>query len=242
MSKIRASLLACAAAVLAGCAGGPKAESPAGVMLAGNWKLSHTLSDDPQRVIATMRAQALKIIARSSPGMDDSLRGGPGGRGGAGRAGGAQSPDANPVLLPDEPSSGGSRGARRPDPLQYSPMMHTLSAVLARGDYLTVRQSSEELLFDYGATARSFTPGAHSVVSAEMGVADQVSGWQGREYVINIKAQLGPNVVDRYGLSADGQRLIEKLRIGPAELPAVALTRVYERSAETAPRLPPTSD
>lgn len=242
MWKVHASLLACAAAALAGCAGGPKPETPVGVSLAGTWRLNRAASDDPQQVIAKMRAQALKIMARASAGMEEAPRGGPGGRGGAGGAGGAQPPDANPALTPDEPSAGSGRGARRPDPLQYSPMMHALSAVLARGDFLTVRQSSEELVFDYGTTARSFTPGAHSVVSAEMGVADQVSGWEGREYAIYIKAQLGPNIVDRFGLSADGQRLVEKLRIGPAELPAVALTRVYERTSETAPRAPPTTD
>ncbi|HEY2275934.1 MAG TPA: hypothetical protein VGH61_10560 [Steroidobacteraceae bacterium] len=238
MRRLHASLLACTAAALAGCAGSPKAETPAGVSLAGTWKLNHSLSDDPQRVIAKMRAQALKIIARTTGGSDEAPRGAPGGRGGAA---GTQSPDTNPVLMPDEPSPGG-RGAHRPDPLRYSPMMNVLSETLARGDFLTVRQSTEQLAFDYGTTARTFTPGVHSVVSAQMGVADQVSGWEGREYVIHIKAQLGPNVVDQFGLSNDGQRLIEKLRIGPAELPAIALTRVYERTTETAPRAPSTSE
>jgi hypothetical protein len=237
MWKVHASLLACALAVLAGCAGGPKAETPVGVSLAGTWRVNRAASDDPQQVIAKMRAEALKIIARARAGQDETARGGRGG-GGGGDAGG----DANPAITPDEPPGGGGHGARRPDPLQYSPMMHALLAVLARGDFLIVRQSSEELVFDYGTTARSFTPGVRSVVSAEMGVADQISGWEGREYVINIKAQLGPNIQDRYGLSADGQRLIEKLRIGPAELPAVNLTRVYERTTETAPRAPPTTD
>lgn len=243
MRRVHASVLACAAAALAGCAAGPKAEAPAGVTLAGLWKLNHAASDDPQQVIAKMRAQALKIMARASPGMDEAPRGGPGGRGrgGAGDAGGAPPPDANLPLTPDDAAPGG-RGARRADPLQYSPMMRVLAEVLARGAFLTVRQSSDELVFDYGTTARTFTPGAHSVVSAQMGVADQVSGWEGGEYVINIRAQLGPNIVDRYGLSRDGQRLIERVRIGPAELPAVTLTRVYERTTETAPRAPPTSD
>jgi hypothetical protein len=238
MRKFHAALLACTAAALAGCAGGPKAETPAGVTLAGIWKLNHSLSDDPQQVIARMRAQALKMMARSSGGLDEAPRGGPGRRGGAA---GTPPPDTNPALTPDEPSPGGG-GARRPDPLKYSPMMRVLSDALARGDFLTVHQSSEELVLDYGTVARTFTPGAHSVVSAQMGVADQVSGWKGREYVINIKAQLGPNIVDRFGLSSDGQRLIEKLRIGPAELPAVNLTRVYERTSDTVPRAPPTSD
>jgi hypothetical protein len=172
--------------------------------------------------------------------MDEVPRGGAGGRGGG--AGDAQAPDANPALSPDEPAPGGSRGTHRPDPLRYSPMMNALRAVIARGDFLTVRQSSEELVFDYGITARSFTPGAHSVVSAQMGVADQTSGWEGREYAIYIKAQLGPNIVDRYAVSPDGKRLTEKLRIGPAELPAVALIRVYDLTTEAAPRAPPTND
>jgi hypothetical protein len=241
MWSVRVALLLGAAAALAGCAGGPKAATPPGVSLAGAWKLSHTLSDDPQRLIAKMQAQALKIVARQG-GADDIQRAGParGGGGGSGDAGSSQSQDANPVLGGEDPT--GARGPHRPDLLRYSPMMHALKQVLARGDFLSVRQSSEQLVFDYGATARSFTPGAHSVVSAEMGVADQVSGWDGRDYVINIKAQLGPNIVDRYGLSRDGQRLIEKLSIGPAELPKVSLTRVYERTTETAPRAPQPAD
>ncbi|HXY95627.1 MAG TPA: hypothetical protein VEH00_01555 [Steroidobacteraceae bacterium] len=237
MWKVHASLLACALTALTGCAAGPKAETPVGVSLAGTWRLNRAASDDPQVVIAKMRAQALKIVARASAAQDETPRGGAGGRG----AGGAQTSDTNPALTPDESPGGNGHGARRPDPLQYSPMMHALSAVLARGEFLTVRQSSEQLVFDYGTTARSFTPGARSVVSAEMGVADQVSGWEGRAYAIYIKAQLGPNIVDRYELSADGQRLSEKLRIGPAELPAVTLTRVYERTTEAAPRAPATT-
>jgi hypothetical protein len=239
MRKVLASLLACTAAALAGCAAGPSAETPAGVSLAGVWRLNHSLSDDPQQVIAKMRAQAQRLIARAGGGSDEAAHGGPPGRHGG--APGTQSPDSNPSLTPDEPAVGG-RGAHRADPLQYSPMMHVLSETLARGDFLTLRQSGEQLVFDYGTTVRTFTPGVHSVVSAQMGVADQVSGWVGREYVVNIKAQLGPSIVDRYGLSHDGKQLIEKLRIGPAELPAVALTRVYERTTETAPRAPPTSD
>jgi hypothetical protein len=233
MWRVRVALLLGAAAALAGCAGGPKADTPPGVNLAGSWKLNHALGDDPQQVIAKMRAQALKIVARQSAAADDVPRAGPAR---------TQSQDANPVLGNDDPGAAGGRGARRPDVLRYSPMTHALTQVVERGDFLTVRQTSEQLVFDYGTTVRSFTPGARSVVSAEMGVADQVSGWNGRDYVINIKAQLGPSIVDSYGLSPDGRRLIEKLTIGPAELPRISLTRVYERTTETAPRAPQPAD
>ena len=62
------------------------------------------------------------------------------------------------------------------------------------------------------------------------------------EYVITVRAQLGPDVTERYALSPDGKHLIEKLKIGPAELSVVNLMRVYDPTSETAPRQLPTGD
>src|SRR5882672_6668130 len=135
-----------------------------------------------------------------------------------------------------------AHGAARPDPLLRSPMAQVLRTSIARGDFLTVRQGPGEFALDYGTSQRSFTPGAHSVVSAQSGVADQTSGWKGREYVISVRAQLGPDVTERYGLSADGKHLVAKLHIATEELSAVDLTRVYDPSNETAPRQLPTND
>ena len=96
-------------------------------------------------------------------------------------------------------------------------MAHTIAAVVARGDYLTVHQSSDAFVLDYGTMQRSYTPGGKSVVSAEMGVADQTSGWDGQQYRINTKAQVGSNIVETYGLSPDGAHLIDKVHIGAGE-------------------------
>ena len=235
MYRVTASLLAALAALLCACAGGPSEQTPQGVMLAGNWKLNHAASDDPQKVIASMRAKAQKIIARQYGATEYGTRA-PGGT--------AQTAAENSGLGGDEPvtPSSDARAMRRPDPLRYSPMMQVLNATIQRGDFLTISQSSDKVVLDYGTTARSFVPGARSVVSAAMGVADQVSGWSGRQYLIEQKAQLGPNVREELGLSSDGQQLIDKLRIGPAELPAIELTRVYNRSTEAVPRAPPTTD
>src|SRR5215469_3988884 len=94
-------LLAAAAAALtlAGCAGSPKAETPAGVSLAGNWRLDHSASDDPQKVIDKMHAQAQKILRRQGL-MQDV----PGPRG---AASGTQAPDVNPALGGDDSGPGG---------------------------------------------------------------------------------------------------------------------------------------
>jgi hypothetical protein len=227
------------AAQLAGCATSLKADAPAGVSLAGAWKLDHALSDDPQVVINKMRDEALKQIRRASEAPPPVARRG-GTAGGPGDAGAVpQAPDVGP-FSPDQSGAGG--GGPHSDPLRRSPMMHVLARALERGDFLTVRQSSDELVLDYGTSVRSFTPGGHSVVSAENGVADRTSGWDGRQYVIRDKAQMGPSVVESYGLSSDGRHLVETLRIGAYELPAIELKRVYDHTTEAAPRELPNVD
>lgn len=238
-----ASLLDCIllAACLAGCAGPRLDEAAApGASLAGNWKLDPAASDDPQKVIDKMRTEAKAKIARQSqapPPIAAQRPGRPGSApAGAGSAGADAAPDMYDTGAPP-PGNG-----PRPDPLRYSAMYHALTNELARGQYLTVRQNPGEFVLDYGNSVRSFTPGAHSVVSAEGGVGDQTSGWDKRAYVINIRAQQGPNVVERFSLSDDGQHLIEKLKIGPAELSEVDLTRVYDHASEQAPHKLPTTD
>jgi len=232
-----ARLLICAAAalwLLAGCASsGSSAEAPEGVSLAGSWKIDHATSDDPQKTLDKMRAEAFKMIRRAQ-GTPDS---GPG----PAVAGGAVPPPQGGG--PPGPSGASAPHAGpHPDPLSRSPMAHIIEATIARGDFLTVRQMPTRVSFDYGTSQRSYTPGEHSVVSAEGGVADQTCGWKGKEFVIHIKAQMGPEVTESYARSGDGKQLIAKLHIGAAELPAVTLTRIYNPTDEAAPRQLPVSD
>ena len=222
---------AAAAAALAACVGARmSAEAPAGVSLAGSWRLDHAASDDPDKILSKMRAEAFKLMGRRSS-IPEPRPGTRGGAAGVSPRGGAE----------DDIAAQEARGLRA-DPLRRSPMAHVITDSVARGDYLTIRQGPDEVVLDYGGTRRSFTPGQRSVVSAEGGVGDQTSGWKGHEYVIELRAQMGPSVTERYGLSPDGKRLIEKLHIGSAELAAVDLTRVYGRTDDGAPRQLPSSD
>ena len=235
-----ASLLGCM--LLAVCGGGcfspglGEVEAP-GASLTGNWKLDPVASDDPQKVIDKMRAEAKAKIARQSQAPVVAQQ--PARSGSGSRQSGHAATDSGPEVYDTGPPP---PGAPRPDPLHYSLMYHLLSRELARGEYLTVRDSPGEFVLDYGNSVRSFTPGAHSVVSAEGGVGDQTSGWDKRAYVIRIKAQQGPDVVQSFSLSNDGRHLIEKLRIGPAELSEINLTRVYDHSTEQAPHKLPSTD
>ena len=124
------ALLVCAvaSAALAGCFG-PRmsTEAPSGVSLAGNWKLDPAASDDPQRTLTQMRAEAQKIINRANAAQ--------------GR------PETPPPGAAGADASGPAHGARR-DPLQYSAMAHVVEALLERSDHLSIRQAPDEMVFD----------------------------------------------------------------------------------------------
>lgn len=229
-----------AALALSGCLGTRlEPESQPGVRLAGIWKLNRAASDDPQKIITALRTEAEKKIRRAmNAAPPPTVYGGEGqGQGQGRRRGGAGSSAEQEDLMPQGPGLGFGG-----DPLRNSPTMHALREVLNRGDYLTIRQSPEQVSFDYGNFSRSYTPGGRSVVSSETGVADQASGWDARQYVINIRPQLGPAMVEEYGLSPDGKQLIVKIHIGPFELQKVNITRVYDPATAVVPNSGPSID
>ncbi len=229
MPSVRASLVLLCSCLLAGCAGSRLAEDPpSGVNLAGTWRLDHGASDDPQKVLDRMRTEALKIIGHPPPPVVVPAHG----------HAPAQTVETGPDPALAQPPVPGTHF----DPLQRSPMAHVILKTIARGDFLTVRQGPGLFVLDYGTSRRTFTPGQHSVVSAEGGVGDQTSGWKGRSYVIEVKAQNGPAVTEEYALSGDGKELLAKLHIGSSELPAVNLTRVYRPADQTTPQPVPIND
>jgi hypothetical protein len=230
-----------AAVALSGCLGTRlEPESQPGVHIAGIWKLNRAASDDPQKIITALRTEAEKKIRRAMNAAPPPTVYGGGGQGqGQGRRRGSGGGSSEPEDMIAQGPAGLAFGG---DPLRNSPTMHALRDVLNRGDYLTIRQSPEQVSFDYGNFSRSYTPGGRSVVSSETGVADQTSGWNARQYVINIRPQLGPAMVEEYGLSADGKRLIVKIQIGPFELQKVNLTRVYDVATAVVPNSGPSID
>jgi len=238
------SVMVCAAAVvgLGACAAGRlSSEPPPGVTLEGAWKLDHGISDDPQKIIDRVRAQLVRRTRNSAAPIDQNRGGRASGRRGTR---GAQGDAGAEDRQTQDEGAGAQHGAAGPggDPLRHSPLMHALLANISRGDFLTVRQTPAQIVLDYGTSVRRFTPGGHSVVSAEGGVADQTSGWKGKEYVVQIKPQMGPGVLERYGLSEDRKHLVVKLHFEGGESPKVDLTRIYDPTAEVAPRVLPTND
>ena len=116
------------------------------------------------------------------------------------------------------------------------------AATLHGGEWLQIEQRGSEVVISNGSETHSFTPGARSVVSVTTGVADQSSGWKGKEFWIEVKPQVGPRILERYRLSDDGMHLIELISIqSEGRVPKLDLTRVYD-PADTGGKSVPAGD
>jgi hypothetical protein len=212
--------------------------------LSGSWVLDHSASDDPKPLLDKLRPKPVTRRWDTPPddgtGDDTDASGGgqQGGQQGGGQRGGGRS------------RRGGGGGQSQPDlayrnnndAYTHTTVIKMLQADLARADNLTIRQSPERFSLDYGSAVRNFTPGSVSVVSAAWGVADQSSGWKGKDFIIHVKPQMGVASVEKYTLSDDGKRLTEELSLGGGDFPSVKLKRVYDHTDRPLPRAAPTND
>jgi hypothetical protein len=238
------TLAVVASVALAGCGSvGRYDPNPAHTVdLSGSWTLDRTLSDDPKAVIEKLRPKPVSHRGDTPP--DDGLEDDTGPPEGGGRQGGGGGQGGGRSRRGGSQSQGQPQVAYRNnnDAYTHSTVMKMLLADLARAESLTIRQDPDRFTLDYGSAVRSFTPGAISVVSASWGVADQSSGWKGREFVIQVKPQMGVASVESFSLAEDGKHLVEELHLGGGEFPGVKLKRVYDRADHPVPRDVPTND
>jgi hypothetical protein len=202
--------------------------------LSGTWVLDHSASDDPKPLLDKLRPKPASHRWGAPPdegtGMDDDSGPPGGGQQGGGQPGGGGGGGGR--------RRGGGGGQSQPDmayrnnndAYTHTTVIKMLQADLARADNLAIRQSPEKFSLDYGSTVRNFTPGSVSVVSAAWGVADQSSGWKGKDFIIHVKPQMGVASVEKFTLSEDGKHLTEELALGGGEFPSVKLKRVYDRT------------
>jgi len=232
--RIAGCLCALTSLSLVGCFGVSTLDpaAPHSIDLSGNWILDRQASDDPQKLLDKLRPK--ETTHRDMSAADDGLgpydNGQQDGQGGNGPRGRRSQQAMQPLLY------------RNNQIITHTQVMRALSADVARADQLTIRQTHTQLTLDYGITARTFTPGLKSVVSASWGVADQSSGWKGKEFVIEVKPQTGVRSVESYTLSSDGKHLIEQLHLGGGDYPNVALKRVYDHTDQPLPRSIPMND
>jgi len=212
------SLFALAMAVLGGCSSVSSYDpgEPAGVELAGTWRLNAAESDDPRKVLEKYRQQR-----RSAP--DTTQVAGPHRRG-------QSSQDATP--LPEDPAESFA-------PMR-SPLYFVPNADVLRNEVLSIKQQPDAFVIDFGTSVGSYTPGSKSVVSVPEGVGDQSAGWHGKEFVIEVRSQLGLQMSEAYSLSnKQGRQLVVKLHVSGYGVPTLNLKRVYDPTTTDTPRALP---
>jgi hypothetical protein len=235
------TLAAVASLALAGCGSvGRFDPSPSHTVdLSGSWALDRAASDDPKPVIEKLRPTPVKhrwdMPPDDGPGDDIGPPDG-GGQQGGGQRGGGRSRRGGSQEQPQMAYRNNN------DAYTHSTVLKMLQADLARAESLTIRQDPDRFTLEYGSAVRTFTPGAVSVVSAAWGVADQSSGWKGKEFVIHVKPQMGVASVESFSLADDGKHLVEELRLGGGDFPAVKLKRVYDRADHPLQRAAPTNE
>ena len=224
----------CTLGWLVGCSSGPtlNPEVPAGISLAGSWKLNRQASADPDAMITAIVEKEMKHMRRRSRAYDEDPDPlpppGEAGHGGPG-AGGRTTENVEPPGGMFRPREGMAAYLRS----QYT---NALGSILS-GEGLLIEQSPQRFTLRRGDSRRTFTPGGRSVVGVADGVADQSTGWKGREYVIDVRPQVGPRVTERYGLTPAGQ-LIEKVSLSGDGVPKLEFTRVYDKGEPAARALP----
>ena len=222
-------MLGCAWLVACTGAGSLSPDAPSHIDLSGTWKLDRALSDDPEKIYAKILQQRAARYAELVG--EPSHTQGPGG---------TADPTAAPVSAdPNNPRSPEMQAAVASSHL--NPYEMGVFGTIPRGDVLTIRQSASEMYISDGTNNRGFTPGTKSVVSVPEGVADQHSGWKSRAYVIDVKAQAGPETIERYRLSDEGKQLLADIESHGGNMPTMKIKRVYDRLGDRS-AVAPTTD
>lgn len=189
--------------------------SPAAPDLSGTWKLNRDASDDPAKVFEKLRSNHERG-ERAQRREDDGLG----------------LPDERRTRNGNSQDAGyGGRGERRE---RRAPGEFFDSFSTGRG-LLRIAQNSSGIVIDNGVSSRKFVPGSASVVSVKGGVADQKSGWDGKDFVIDTSGRNRPQVIERFTLAPDRRSLTVAVKInGHGELPNVEWKLVYDAaSADT---------
>lgn len=202
---------------------------PPNYSIAGVWELNPALSSDADKALASLQPKP-----RGRPG-------GPGGPANGSGPGDKPAPevindpttDLPPIDISNNGRGGGLYGnGGRDERTMYRPPLDFQINALLGGQWLKIRQSDTEVAIVNAATSNLYTPGERSVVSVTSGVADQITGWSGRDYMVYLTPQIGPAVKESYTLSADGRQLIVRIEVASeGRNKALSVLRTYDRSS-----------
>ncbi len=213
--------------------------------LAGNWTLDPANSEHVDAAVNSLEAQLRRLVARA--------------RQAAGRA--AQrppEPERRPRQRPAQDGgqsagtppagadAGGANAVQEPSvevsaPLLGAAWVREFIAHVPVGDYLGIGMTPGLVTVRSAAGSQQCSLGITTAMTFGKSPANEVCGWDGQAFLIQILPLLGPRLTERFALAPDGE-LAMTLHLSGHGID-VRLTRRYRRNPNAAPPvLLPTSD
>ncbi len=194
-----------------------------GANFAGTWRLNAAASDDPRKALEKLRPRRASSPQASTQQSGRRRRGQGPGQG-----------SQQDSTVPDDLTG----PEMRPSAIPLIPNSDVL-----RNEVLSIKQRPDAFVIDYGVTVRSYVPGLKSVVSVPGGVGDQSTGWNGKDYVIDIHSQLGLQMTQTFSISnKNARQLVIKIHLSGTGIPTLNLNRVYDPTGAETPRSLPSLD
>ena len=211
--------------------------------LAGNWTLDPANSEHVDAAVNSLEAQLRALVARA--------------RQAAGRA--AQQPpepqrrkrqrpaqDGGQNLPPPPAGAGEANAVQEPSvevsaPLLGAAWVREFIGHVPVGDYLGIGMTPGLVTVRSAAGSQQCSLGITTAMTFGKSPANEVCGWDGQAFLIQILPLLGPRLTERFALAPDGE-LAMTLHLSGHGID-VRLTRRYRRNPNAAPPvLLPTSD
>jgi hypothetical protein len=133
----------------------------------------------------------------------------------------------------------GGMGDQTDGPAQEMPLEplpddrpHEILSRSAQGaETLTIRQEPTLITINYGSHDETYATDETdpTVVSIPDGIAERYTGWNGKEFVIEVNAKSGPRFSEHYAIDSASRNLIVVTTLHIGEL-SLKLRRIFERA------------
>ena len=102
---------------------------------------------------------------------------------------------------------------------------------IEHGNLLQIKQTEYGVFVSFDrAVVEEFTFGENREVSLGPIEAQRVSGWEGREFVVETMDRHGVTLVETWGLASDGSQLVRDIDIVDGDKSLFATQQVFDRS------------
>jgi hypothetical protein len=133
--------------------------------------------------------------------------------------------DSDAILRPPDPGQNRRIGAERRD---HGGLVHVF---LEHGRKLKITQTDNAIFISFDrAVVEEFRFGENRQVEVGPVIADRVSGWDGREYVVETLDENGMKLTERFGLGDGSDTLKRTIVLRGRNQRSVTLVQLFDRT------------